>query len=669
VPGDSPFTFRPQRAAGKLYLIILLFLVIGLLQFFAGRFQADVLSAVRAYVAGEGLWSKAQKDGMQNLLRYAATRDEQYYRAFEKEMTVPLGDMRARLELQKPQPDLAVAYRGLIAGGNHPDDVPGLVWLFRTFHRVPHLAEAIRIWTEADAEIARLRELAGLLRANILAGNHDRAIAQVLMELEQGNRRLTRLEERFSSTLGEAARRVTQASIGVNLLFTVLLLAGGALLAWRLVRNVRRAEDDLACSEAQFRRLAASNIIGVAFWKLDGTLLDANDALLQTIGVGREQMTDHKLNWRSLTPPEHLQAVDKALAEMAERGVCTPFETEWRHRDGSRIPILAGAALLEGQPEEGVAFVQDLSERRRAEEGLRLAEKVIEQSSEAIVITDERNRVIRVNRAFTEITGYGAEEVLGKDPGILKSGRHAPEFYREMWHRLDTAGYWRGEIWDRRKSGEVYPKWLNISAIKNTKGEVSHYSAIFSDITAQKAYQDRLEQFAHYDALTGLPNRVLLADRLQQAMAQARRYGQRLAVIYLDLDGFKAINDTHGHDVGDRFLVALATRMKRLVRESDTLARLGGDEFVGVMGHLADERAYVQRFTELLDIAADPVHLEGSVLRASASLGVTFYPQAREVDAAELLHQADQAMYRAKLAGKSRYQIFEPERDGDVEGV
>lgn len=632
--------------------------VIGSLEFWASRFQADILSAVRAYVGGEALWSKAQKDGMQNLLQYATSGDQRYYEAFELKLVVPLGDKRARLALQQARPDIDTARRGFIDGGNHPDDVGLMIWLFRRFAWVPQMAEAIDIWRQGDAEIVGLRRLAARLHEQLEQGIPDSDKLQLLSELERSNRRLTGLEDRFSSTLADAARWVARVSSTVSLVFTGLLLGIGGLLTWLLVRDVRRGEQELAQSEARFRRLAEADIIGVGFWGLDGTVFDANDALLAMLRYGRQDVIEHKLNWRSFTPPDRQGLADNALAELAERGVCTPFETEWIRSDGSRVPVLVGAAMLEGDADRGVAYVEDLTARKRAEQQLRLSAKVIEQASEAILVTDAQNRVVHANQAFAEVTGYRLEEIIGQNPRFLKSGRHDAEFYRAMWRQLGDQGYWQGEIWDRRKTGEIYPKWLNISAIKNAHGEVSHYAAIFSDISAQQARADQLERIAHYDALTGLPNRVLLADRLRQAVASARRYRHRIVVFYVDLDGFKAVNDSHGHDAGDHLLVTVATRMQALLRESDTLARVGGDEFVGIMAQLTDEAECQQRFGDLLDAAAQPVAIGEARVQVSASIGATYYPQADEVPATQLLHQADKAMYRAKREGKNRYRLY-----------
>jgi len=300
----------------------------------------------------------------------------------------------------------------------------------------------------------------------------------------------------------------------------------------------------------------------------------------------------------------------------------------------------------------------DITDRKRAENELRLSASVFHHAREAIMITDPQGGIVDVNEAFTRITGYGRAEVRGLNPRILNSGHQRQEFFASMWRDLNAQGYWYGEVWNRRKSGEVFAVMQTISAVKDAHGHLQHYVALFSDITAIKENEKKLEHIAHYDALTGLPNRVLLADRLQQALARSQRREHLLAVAYLDLDGFKAINDHYGHDAGDHLLAALAARMRLALREGDTLARWGGDEFVAVLLDLVDASSTQPLLLRLLAAAAHPVAFGPHTLQVSASLGVTFFPQAREADSDQLLRQADQAMYRAKVAGKNCYCVF-----------
>ena len=310
----------------------------------------------------------------------------------------------------------------------------------------------------------------------------------------------------------------------------------------------------------------------------------------------------------------------------------------------------------------------DMTARKRAEDKLTLAASVFANAREGIMITTVAGVIVDVNEAFSRITGYHRDEVLGSTPRLLNSGLQQPEFYAKLWRDLTEQGHWYGEVWNRRKNGELFAVTQTISTVCDAQGQPEHFVSLFADVTAAKAHQHKLEHIAHYDALTSLPNRVLLADRLQQGMAQAQRRGQLLAVAYLDLDGFKTINDHHGHEAGDQLLIALAARMKGTLRDGDTLARIGGDEFVAVLVDLPDVAACVPMLTRLLSAAAQSVQVGEHLLQVSASLGVTFHPQPEVVEAEQLLRQADQAMYQAKLAGKNRYHVFDAEQDRSMRG-
>jgi len=317
---------------------------------------------------------------------------------------------------------------------------------------------------------------------------------------------------------------------------------------------------------------------------------------------------------------------------------------------------------------QNIQQARAITELKAAEKKLQLAASVFTHAREGIMITTADGEIIEVNDAFTRITGYARAEALGKTPRLLSSGRQEKAFYDNLWHDLNEKGHWYGEIWNQRKDGGAYAAMQTISAVRDTQGKVAQYVALFSDITTLKEHQRQLEHIAHYDALTTLPNRVLLADRMRQAMTQTQRHGNSLAVTYLDLDGFKAINDRFGHETGDQLLIAISARMKQALREGDTLARLGGDEFVAVLQDLDNVAACVPMLNRLLEAAAQPVHVGEHVLQVSASLGLTFYPQAEEADADQLLRQADQAMYQAKLSGKNRFHVFDAEQDRSLRG-
>jgi len=301
----------------------------------------------------------------------------------------------------------------------------------------------------------------------------------------------------------------------------------------------------------------------------------------------------------------------------------------------------------------------------RDRESLQRAASVFHHAREGIVITDPAGNIIDVNETFTRITGYARDEVLGKNPRIFKSGHQSAEFYRQMWAAIQRDGAWSGEIWNRRKTGEIYAELLTISAVRDRRGRAQSYIALFSDITPIREHQLELERIAHYDPLTGLPNRVLLADRLQQALSQGHRQQQGVAVVFLDLDGFKAVNDQHGHDAGDALLVEVAQRMKAALREEDTLARVGGDEFVAVLAGMNAASDCESLLGRLLAAAAAPVPWGDQCLNVSASIGVALAPQDGE-HPEELLRHADQAMYAAKHAGKNCCLLFDATQNAQL---
>lgn len=343
-----------------------------------------------------------------------------------------------------------------------------------------------------------------------------------------------------------------------------------------------------------------------------------------------------------------------------------PLDLEIRILRGGAVCWLHVRAHIhrdwDGRPLRAVGTVQDITERKRADERLQLAASVFEHAHEGILITDPQQRIVEVNKTFCELTGYNREEVLGNTPRMLGSGHHPPEFYRRMWGELQASGHWQGEVWNRRKNGELFAELLTISAVRSSDGEVVNYLGLFSDITLIKEHQKQLERMAHYDALTQLPNRVLLSDRLEQAMPQSRRNGKPLAVCYLDLDGFKLINDSLGHAAGDRLLLEVSQRLKNCLRASDTVARLGGDEFVILLREQQSQAEVMHTLTRILAILSTPYAMAGQDVHLSASIGVTLYPH-DESDADTLIRHADQAMYAAKLAGRNRYHLFDPVQD------
>lgn len=312
-----------------------------------------------------------------------------------------------------------------------------------------------------------------------------------------------------------------------------------------------------------------------------------------------------------------------------------------------------------------IAILRDITERKRMEtalhakgEQLRLSGKIFENTQEGILVTDAQGNILSVNQAFVAVTGFSMDEAVGSKPNLLNSGRHDQAFYREMWSTLAAEGQWRGEIWNRRKSGEIYPEWINISAIRDDEGIISHYVAIFSDISKVKENEERLRRLAHFDQLTGLPNRFLFQDHSELALAQAARKGRQVALMFLDLDRFKIINDTLGHRAGDTLLIEVARRLAACLRAGDTLSRFGGDEFNAVLPDLDNGNAAACVADKLIEALAHPFQIDGKELHVTTSIGIAIYPQDGQ-QLEQLSRAADAAMYRAKEHGRNTYRFYE----------
>ena len=436
----------------------------------------------------------------------------------------------------------------------------------------------------------------------------------------------------------------------------------GLVIVGRDVSDLKRAEAALRSSLIEYSGLVQRIPVGVYKYRMrqDGsTLFDyVSPRWCELLGVSQaDVLRDPQAAFARIHPED---AARFALINYVSRDSMSHFvwegrvlgsngEVRWLHIESQPTQQENGDIQWDG-------IQYDVTDRRIAEDALRVTASVFENTQDAIIITDANNVTIDVNPAFTCITGYSRDEVLGKNPSMLRSGRQDEAFYAGMWKSLRDDRAWRGEIWNRRKSGEVYAELLSISAICDEAGAVQRYVGVFSDITYFKEHEAELSRVANYDALTGVPNRRLLADRMQQALALAQRNGRMLAVCYIDLDGFKDVNDRYGHEMGDHLLVDITRRLQANLRAGDTLARLGGDEFVVLFNDLSQESECFQVLERIMPAIAAPMMLAGHQIAVSASVGVTFYPDDNE-DADTLLRHADQAMYRAKQAGKNRYYV------------
>lgn len=381
-------------------------------------------------------------------------------------------------------------------------------------------------------------------------------------------------------------------------------------------------------------------------------------------GFAENELENHQESWDERVHPDDLSlVVADRDAYFSGQNSAYANERRMQCKDGRWKWVLSRGMVVardaQGKPLRMIGTHSDISERHQREEALRLAATVFNTVDEAVAVTDMENRIVSVNPAFTAITGYPAEEVIGKDPKLLASGIHPPEFYREMWQTLSASGSWHGEIRNRHKNGKLYIEWLSIKRVCDHQGVATHYVAVFSDISERKAAEEHMQHLAHFDLLTGLANRTLFTDRLQQTIAKARRDKARLALMFIDLDEFKPVNDLLGHHIGDLLLKEVASRLQEcLRRETDTVGRMGGDEFVVILPEIEASSDALNVAEKILHSLDQPFDIAGHSIRISASIGIALFPE-HGSDEKLLLKSADAAMYRAKEGGRNRLEVAE----------
>ena len=441
-------------------------------------------------------------------------------------------------------------------------------------------------------------------------------------------------------------------------LLAVLLSAAGVSVYQR-----QRLEQRLINQRLKL----ATEASGVGIWELDlrSRRYHGDAAMFDLYGLDPQTVNALNNDWHQLLLPGEWQRMKDATRATINQG--TPFDITYQIRrpDGQLRSLRNRAALHDegtGSSTRLIGMTEDVTERKMQEADLRIAAAAFE-SHECMLITDAQAVILRVNHAFSDLFGYTAEEALGQTPRILQSGRHDQAFYAALWVGLKNDHAWQGEIWNRRKNGEVLPVWLSITGVRNDDGAVTHYVATHTDISLRKAAEEEVRRLAFYDPLTHLPNRRLLQDRLHQAVAHAKRDKRRLALMFIDLDNFKPVNDKFGHQVGDELLQAVAQRLQACVRASDTVARLGGDEFVVLLPTVEAAQDALGVAEKIHAALRQPFTLsEGKEVSISSSTGIAIYPDHAR-DEGTLTSHADAAMYQAKTAGRDRFVLFAPPID------
>ncbi len=421
---------------------------------------------------------------------------------------------------------------------------------------------------------------------------------------------------------------------------------------------IQKTSRELLESEEQYRKMLDSNTSIAYLIDTDTTrIVYANAAAAAFWGYPLKKLRGMSITDINTAPRTQL------FKDMYRAQDGIPSRLEWRHRLNSgeirdvevyRRPLTyQGRTLL-------YCIVHDISAQKRAEAELRLAATVFDIMDEAVMVTDPDQRVVKVNRAFSAITGYAPDEVIGKNQDLLSSGIHSPAFHKKMMETLAMTGSWQGEVRNRRKNGEGYVEWCSLKRVHDEHGKLTHHVAVFSDITERKATEEHMRHLAHYDLLTDLPNRSLFTDRLRQALAQAQRDKAHLAMMFIDLDQFKLINDTHGHDAGDLLLKRAADSLVDCLRKADSAARIGGDEFVVLLPNIQDGQDALRIADKILLALSQPFELLGKSLPVSASIGIAVYPE-HGLDEKRLLINADIAMYHAKKCGRNNIKLYQAE--------
>ena len=512
--------------------VLSIFVAISLLTLLLALAALEVQSAARSYLAGEGMWSKGQRDAVHSLTMYGLTHDPAYFHQFRAALEVPLGDHRARIEMEKAVFDADIAYAGLLQGGNSPEDISGMIRLFRCCANYSYFGHAVGIWQQADVYIAQLEQLGERLHAEIATAAPSRTrIERILVQVRANATVVEPLENAFSATLGEAMRSLKRVLAWSITGIVLMLIAAGTYITLRVLAGIRAAE--------------------------------------------------------------------------------------------SRYRIVVDALAHTG---------------------------------EGMMILDADRRIVGVNHAHGRITGFTSEETLGTTLTHPVGREVSGPTYEAIWQRVDAHGVWEGELWGVRKSGEIFPQRLSISVVRDDRARASHYVAVFNDISPYRAYEEKLEHLARHDALTGLANRAEFERQCREAIIRARRSGRSVAVLFVDLDGFKIINDVHGHAAGDELLRVIAGRMTAALRQTDLVARLGGDEFGVLVVDMDDAARSSAVARKLIDALTQPVTSPTGDHVLGASIGISLFPEDGQ-DVATLLQQADGAMYQVKQDGGNGYRF------------
>ena len=670
----------------RLLPIVWPFLVIVAVLVLLSSESMSTLVAVRSYSEGESLWSKGQKESVFHLLRYAETKDDAYYQKYRMAISVPLGDSKARIELEKSNPDYAIVWQGLIEGRTHPDDIPHVIKLYRRFRHVSFMAEVVDTWSSGDKLIEELTQTAEQLHREIAAGESTGALRPTLDKILDIDAQLTPLEDRFTKRLGDAARITQFLLLIANFAAAATLIPIGIFLSYKMIRRREEAEQALKLSEERFNLAVAGSNDGLWDWNIATGEMYYSPRFEQLLGFDELELGNSIDKLMSRVHVEDKAATDAAFGSHLEQGV--PFDVEMRLQTQSgayRWFRLRGQSVrdLTGKANRMAGSITDMTDRRQAAADL-FAEKeralvTLASIADGVITTDTDGWVDYLNPVAEQLTGWTTATARGLpmqailrmvDEGSRKLAPNPIEMVLREERTIEAAS----TILLVRNDGTEIPIMQSAAPIRARSGEISGVVLVLHDVSRERQYVAKLSYQASHDSLTGLINRGEFERRLSLALKSAAQLGRHHAVMYLDLDQFKVVNDTCGHAAGDQLMRQVSAVLQRRLREGDTLARLGGDEFGVLLENCAPDNAL--RIADGLRQTVMECHFawETRSFNIGVSIGLVNVADGM-FTLTDVLSAADTACYMAKEKGRNRVQVYHAEdselstRQGEMEWI